>query len=74
MTEQELSVLIGARVAYLRKEKGLSQSELAALIESEKQNISRLERGLVNPGVHYLYKIADALDCTLSELLELDEI
>jgi transcriptional regulator with XRE-family HTH domain len=73
MTEEELNKEIGARIAQLRRSRGLSQTELADQIDSEKQNISRLERGLVNPGIFFLYKISAAFNLTLTELLNLNE-
>jgi transcriptional regulator with XRE-family HTH domain len=73
MTEQELNIKIGKRVAQLRKQNGISQAELAGKIDSEKQNISRLERGMVNPGIFFLSKIAQAFQISLSELLDFDE-
>ena len=73
MTEQQLNIRIGEKVASLRTKKNLTQKELANLIDSEYQNISRLERGLVNPGAYFLYKIAVALETTLSDLLQFEE-
>lgn len=69
MTEQELNIRIGKRVAQLRKQAGISQEELAGRIDSEKQNISRLERGKVNTGVFFLYRVAQGLNTTLPDLL-----
>ncbi len=73
MTEQELNIKIGDRIAQLRQEKGFTQEQLAGMIDSEKQNISRLERGRVNAGVYFLAKIADALEISLAELLTLED-
>ncbi len=69
MKEKELFEKIGTRVKELRIEKGMSQQELAGMINFEKSNMSRLEAGGTNPTVGTLYKIAQALDVTLSELL-----
>jgi len=72
MSEEELNIKIGARIAQIRRDNGLSQSDLAAIIDSEKQNVSRLERGLVNPGLYFLYKVSDALQISLKDLLDFE--
>ena len=69
MNDKELLERIGRRVKELRVAKGLTQQELAAVLDIEKSNMSRLEAGRVNISATALYKIAQALDMTLSELL-----
>lgn len=70
--ENELSLLwqLGKRIAFLRKQRGLTQ--LALSIESglALSFISDLERGKRNPSIETLWKIAKALDVTLEELLK----
>ncbi len=70
-TEEEKSLLIrvGNRIKELRSEKGISQQELAALIDYEKSNMSRLEAGNTNPTITTLNKVAQALDVPLHSLL-----
>ncbi|MBA7571428.1 hypothetical protein ES708_13191 [subsurface metagenome] len=46
----------------LRKEKKLTQKELAKLIGDKQSNISRLESGNYNPTLSKLKKIADCLN------------
>ncbi|GAA4465448.1 hypothetical protein GCM10023093_17640 [Nemorincola caseinilytica] len=72
MTEKELFLKVAERVKELRTEKGMSQQELAGLIDFEKSNMSRFEAGGTNPTIATLYKIAQALDVTLSELLMIE--
>lgn len=60
---------LGKRIRDIRKEKGLTQVELGDLIDMEKPNMNRLERGGTNPTVLTLKKICTALDITLSGLL-----
>ncbi|WP_323984998.1 helix-turn-helix transcriptional regulator [Fusibacter ferrireducens] len=45
----------------LRLEQGLSQQDLAELIDTKHSAISRLENGSYNPSVEFLSKIAHAL-------------
>lgn len=42
---------------------GLTQSDLGALIDMEKSNISTIENGRQNPSTLTLKKIADAIGC-----------
>ncbi len=70
MENKEILVKLGARISLIRKAKGLSQQELAALIEYEKSHMSRLEKGGTNPTYLTLMKVAKALDISISELLE----
>lgn len=46
----------------LRKEKGLSQKELAEIIGTKQSAISRMENEKYNPSVELLSKIAKAFD------------
>ena len=64
-----LLVRVGERIASLRKAKGLTQLRLALLCETTQSYISDLEVGRRNPSLIILDRIAEALDCTLSELL-----
>lgn len=58
----ELNQRIGKHLRMLRKESGLTQSELAKKIGSNQQHVSELERGILNPTTDYLKKVADALN------------
>lgn len=48
-----------------RKEKGMTQKQLAARIGTKQSVISRLEAGHANPSVAFLAKLARALDTHL---------
>lgn len=54
--------IVGKAVASARAAKGLSQSELAKLSGIDQSDISKIERGIANPSVGTLMKIAEALD------------
>ena len=49
-------------VIMARREKNLTQKELAELIGTRQSNISRLESGNYNPTIDFLQKIASAMD------------
>lgn len=58
---QEIAAEIGKKIASLRKEVGLSQSELAERTGMKQSSISRLESGAHNATVEILNNIARAL-------------
>ncbi|AHW61114.1 Helix-turn-helix [Draconibacterium orientale] len=64
-----LQIKIGNRIRELRESKGISQQNLAAICNFEKANLSRLEAGRTNPTISTLYKISEALEVTLSDLV-----
>jgi putative transcriptional regulator len=51
-----------------RVEKGLSQQELADLVEASRQTIGLIEKGKYNPSLNLCISIAKALDRTLNDL------
>ncbi len=59
----------GEFVLKKRQEKGWSQSVLADKVENNYQNISRLERGEITPTLYWCYKLAEAFEMELPELL-----
>jgi transcriptional regulator with XRE-family HTH domain len=56
---------IAERVAERRKELGLSQAQLAELVDTTQSAIARLESGGRPPRIDTLLRIANALDCDL---------
>ena len=52
----------------LRKQAGRSQERLSADCGFDRTYISRLERGILNPTVSRLWRIADVLETPLSKL------
>ena len=61
---------LGYRIRYLRQNKGLSIEALALEAEINRNYLGDLERGMRNPTVVVLNKIAKALDINLSTLFE----
>lgn len=60
---------LGERINRIRKEKGITQSVLAERVVIEPSNTSHIERAASKVGLGTLVKIANALECTLSDLL-----
>ena len=57
-------------LAYFRRERGLTQNELAELVEIGVNSIARYERDEVTPSIEIAKAIADALHITVDELLK----
>ena len=53
------------RIAEFRKERGLSQRQLAKEIGTSQANLSRWEQGLNEPSIIECWKIADFFDVSI---------
>jgi len=60
----------GINLRKIRKQKGITQEELAFEIELEISQISRIERGILNSTISTAYEIASALDIDLKDLFD----
>lgn len=71
-TKAEMDVLqeLGNRIRALREQKGWSQQQLADQIDKERQSISRIELGQINPSYLQLRAIAAGLGIDVSNLTE----
>lgn len=67
----DIKKIVGQNIAKHRKEKGFSQEELAFETDLHRTYISGIERGIRNPTIVNIQKIAEALDVSSSQLLEL---
>lgn len=61
--------MIGQRIAELRKQKNLSQGELADLAGTTREQISRYENDKRMPDFHSIVKLAKALDVSVNSIL-----
>lgn len=61
---------IGDRIAYLRKTKGISQTDLAKSIQASREAIGKYERNEAMPSVETAKKIADIFGVTLDYLVD----
>jgi transcriptional regulator with XRE-family HTH domain len=59
----------GKRLRQLRESRGLTQDQLAALVGTERENVSRYETGGSTPKIETLGKLANALCTTVDYLL-----
>ena len=61
--------VLGGNVRRLRRERGLTQEELAFDAEIDRTYVSQIERGVINPSLLVLYKVATALKSTVPTLV-----
>lgn len=60
----------GHFLAQLRREKGMTQKELAATLYVSDKAVSKWERGLSVPDISLLVPLAEQLNVTVAELLQ----
>jgi transcriptional regulator with XRE-family HTH domain len=60
----------GQSVATHRRKKELSQEQLAEKADLDRTYISDIERGIRNPGIKNVIRLAKALGITTSELVK----
>ena len=62
-------VEIGTTIVSLRKEKGLTQEQLALECEISVSYLRRIEHGQANPPIHALWRLAEVLEVELQNPL-----
>lgn len=60
-------------IEKLRKDKGLSQIELARILSVSRQTISSLETGRYNPSIELAFKIARYFERNIEEVFIYEE-
>lgn len=70
MKDGELFSAIGDNIRKARRAKSVSQQDLAAMLNIEKSNLSRIEAGRTNITIRNLYRISLTLGVPLSELAD----
>ncbi|MFV0180527.1 helix-turn-helix domain-containing protein [Empedobacter falsenii] len=74
MEKGELLQSIGKKIQEIRISKNLTQVDLVGKIEGEidTTNISRIEAGRTNPTIFTLYRIANALEVPLTDIVNIN--
>ena len=72
MDDNEFLLALGKKIHDLRKNKKISQEELAEKIATRHTAIGRIERGEVNTSINMLRKIAHELEIPLTELISIE--
>jgi transcriptional regulator with XRE-family HTH domain len=70
MDKKILLLSLGARIKNARRERGMTQEELAVMLDINSITISRWETGKQSPNYTTLCRIADVLDVSLPDLVE----
>ena len=63
---------LGLRLKYFRTLKGISQENLAFQVGVDRTYIGAIEQGLRSPSVYCMFTLANALNITLSELVDIN--
>ncbi|MBR3815992.1 MAG: helix-turn-helix transcriptional regulator [Clostridia bacterium] len=63
----DIKQAVGKRIKELRNKLGVSQEELAAMVELDRTYITSVERGKRNISIVNIEKLATALNVSLSE-------
>ncbi len=61
------------RLEELRKQRGIRQEELAAILEVSRQTIGSLENGRYNPSIVLAFKIARYFSLSIEEIFIYEE-
>ncbi|HEX7151632.1 MAG TPA: helix-turn-helix transcriptional regulator [Thermoanaerobaculia bacterium] len=64
------ALIFGRHLRELRLARGLTQADVAERCSTMVPVISNLERGVTIPTLSTLLHLADALECTMGELVE----
>ncbi|MDD3480899.1 MAG: helix-turn-helix transcriptional regulator [Patescibacteria group bacterium] len=68
MNKERFLKQFGKRIAEVRKERNLTQEELAELVNVHRTYIGFIEQGKRNPVIANIYKISKALNVSLKDL------
>lgn len=71
--EHELKRIVGIRIRAERLARGITQEQLAELIDRTVETVSNLERGKTWPGIETLFHLCTVLNISLSSLFEMDD-
>lgn len=67
---KDIEKIFGAKLAYIRKQKKLSQIKLAEIVDMNFNYIGQIERGEANVTIKTMRVLANALDVELKDLFD----
>ena len=67
---KDIEKKFGAKLAYIRKSKRLSQMKLAEIVNMNFNYIGQIERGEANVTIQTMIILANALDIEMKELFD----
>lgn len=65
-----LSAILGLRIHFYRKRKGLSQEKLAELCKLHPSYVGQIERDEKNITIEILYRLSRGLEISMADLLQ----
>ncbi|MDD4965761.1 helix-turn-helix domain-containing protein [Halothiobacillus sp.] len=68
-TFEQLQIKLAKDIKAARRAAGMSQEALALQAEVDRTYVSQLERGIANPSLLVLYRLASVLGCDLNVTL-----
>lgn len=68
-SRNRVTYALGRRLRVVRTELGISQHDLSELSHIDATSISRIERGIGNPTLDLITRLAVALDTTVADLV-----
>jgi len=71
MRDKTATVAFGTVIKALRLERQLTQDQLAEKSGTERSHISDIERGVKGPAIFTIFKMADALNLSPGDLINL---
>ena len=72
MEQKEFQLKLGKQIAVLRKAKNITQVDFAYMLDMEKQNFNRIEKGRTNPTSWTLQQIATLLEIPIQRLFDFE--
>ncbi|MCD7879794.1 MAG: helix-turn-helix domain-containing protein [Candidatus Gastranaerophilales bacterium] len=66
--------LFGKRIKELRKEKNLTQEQLAEMINIDPRNIIKIENAQTFPRIQTLEKIVEVLEVNISDIFRMEHL
>ncbi len=69
--KDEIPIIIGNRIRYLRKNKSITQTELGKVTGKDRQYIYKIEKGIVTSNIVTIAIICNALDISLKDFFNL---
>ncbi|GFD92333.1 hypothetical protein KUL156_54050 [Alteromonas sp. KUL156] len=69
--KNSIPIKIGERVRFLRKQKGLTQTELAELVGKDRQYLYKIEKAVVTPNIVTISTLAIAMEVPLKDFFDI---
>ena len=66
---EQLRLQLAENIRWMRRVKNLTQEQLALMAEVDRTYVSQIERGVGNPSLLVLCKLANILEITTDQLL-----